>query len=77
MGLKYSSALQEKSWSFISSWLNEEGQKTKIAPSYPQLSSLLVFLRYLSVPNLKLFQMLRADSPQKISADALTKAFEF
>ena len=27
--LKCSLALQEKSWSFFSSWLNEEGQKTK------------------------------------------------
>lgn len=77
MGLKYSSALQEKSWSFFFSWLNEERQKTKIAPPYDQLCSSLVFLRHPSVPNVKLFQMLRANSPQNISADTLTKAFEF
>lgn len=40
MELKYSSALQEKSWSFFSSWLNEEGQKTKIAPPYTLRSAL-------------------------------------
>lgn len=55
----------------------KKDKKQKIAPPYAQLCSLLVFLRHLSVPNLKLFQMLRADSPQNTSADALTKAFEF
>ena len=52
-------------------------KKQKIAPPYAQLCSLLVFLRYLSVPNLKLFEMPRTNSPQNISADALTKASEF
>jgi len=55
----------------------KKDKKQKIVPPYAQIYSLLVFLRHLSVPNLKLFQMLRADSPQNTSADALKKAFEF
>ncbi len=55
----------------------KKDKKQKIAPPYAQLCSLLVFLRHPSFPNLKLFEMLRTNSPQKISADPLAKAFEF